>query len=183
MQVLRRMKADAALLIALADIGGVWPVARVTASLTEVADTALRIGVRRLLADAAKSGKFRLSDAKNPESGSGYMVLAMGKMGAHELNYSSDIDLMVFFNAATPALTDGAEATPIFTRLTRELVKLLQERTARRLCFSRRPAIAARSIFDTDCNIDGRGARLLRKQGPDLGACRADQGARLCRRP
>ena len=130
MQVLRRMKADAALLIALADIGGVWPVARVTASLTEVADTALRIGVRRLLADAAKSGKFRLSDAKNPEIGSGYMVLAMGKMGAHELNYSSDIDLMVFFNAANPALTDGAEATPFFTRLTRELVKLLQERTA-----------------------------------------------------
>ena len=130
MQVLRRMKAEAALLIALADIGGVWPVARVTASLTEVADTALRIGVRRLLADAAKSGKFRLSDAKNPETGSGYMVLAMGKMGAHELNYSSDIDLMVFFKGANPALTDGAQATLFFTRLTRELVKLLQERTA-----------------------------------------------------
>ena len=130
MQVLRRMKAEAALLIALADIGGVWPVARVTASLTEVADTALRIGVRRLLADAAKSGKFQLSDAKNPETGSGYMVLAMGKMGAHELNYSSDIDLMVFFKGANPALTDGAQATLFFTRLTRELVKLLQERTA-----------------------------------------------------
>jgi [glutamine synthetase] adenylyltransferase / [glutamine synthetase]-adenylyl-L-tyrosine phosphorylase len=129
MQLLRRMKAEAALLIALADIGGAWPLARVTASLTEVADTALRIGVRRLLADAAKSGKFRLADSKNPESGSGYMVLAMGKMGAHELNYSSDIDLMVFFDAATPALADGVEATPFFTRLTRELVKLLQERT------------------------------------------------------
>jgi [glutamine synthetase] adenylyltransferase / [glutamine synthetase]-adenylyl-L-tyrosine phosphorylase len=129
MQVLRRMKAEAALLIALADIGGVWPVARVTASLTDVADTALRIGVRRLLVDAAKSGKFRLSVAKDPETGSGYMVLAMGKMGAHELNYSSDIDLMVFFDSANSALTDGAEATPFFTRLTRELVKLLQERT------------------------------------------------------
>ena len=71
-----------------------------------------------------------MSDAKNPETGSGYMVLAMGKMGAHELNYSSDIDLMVFFKGANPALTDGAQATLFFTRLTRELVKLLQERTA-----------------------------------------------------
>jgi [glutamine synthetase] adenylyltransferase / [glutamine synthetase]-adenylyl-L-tyrosine phosphorylase len=48
MRVLRRMKADAALLIALADLGGVWPLARVTASLTDVADSALRLGVRYL---------------------------------------------------------------------------------------------------------------------------------------
>jgi [glutamine synthetase] adenylyltransferase / [glutamine synthetase]-adenylyl-L-tyrosine phosphorylase len=130
MRVLRRMKAEAALLIALADIGGAWPLARVTASLTEVADTALRVGVRHLLAQAAKSQKLRLADPRNPETGSGYMVLAMGKMGAHELNYSSDIDLMVFFDSRLPALTSGIESTPFFTRLTRELVKLLQERTA-----------------------------------------------------
>src|SRR5579872_33751 len=129
MRSLRRMKAEAALLIALADIGGVWPVARVTASLTEVADTALRIAVRHLLAQAAKSGKIRLAEPKNPEIGSGYMVLAMGKMGAHELNYSSDIDLMVFFDAATPALTENVEPSSFFARVTRELVKLLQERT------------------------------------------------------
>src|SRR3984885_3877657 len=129
MLILRRMKTEAALLIALADIGGVWPLARVTASLTDVADTALRVGVRHLLAQAAKSRKLRLLDPKNPEIGSGYMVLAMGKMGAHELNYSSDIDLMVFFDPAVPVLADGVEATPFFTRLTRDLVKLLQERT------------------------------------------------------
>jgi [glutamine synthetase] adenylyltransferase / [glutamine synthetase]-adenylyl-L-tyrosine phosphorylase len=130
MRSLRRMKTDAALLIALADIGGVWPLARVTASLTEVADTALRVGVRYLLAQAAKSQKLRLADRQNPEIGSGYMVLAMGKMGAYELNYSSDIDLMVFFDSASSAFASGMESTPFFTRLTRELVKLLQERTA-----------------------------------------------------
>ena len=129
MRVLRRMKAEAALLIALADIGGIWPLARVTASLTEVADTSLRVSVRHLLAQAAKNGKLCLTDPQNPEIGAGYIVLAMGKMGADELNYSSDIDLMVFFDSSLPALASGVEPTPFFTRLTRELVKLLQERT------------------------------------------------------
>ena len=37
MHLLRRMKAEAALMIALCDIGGVWPVMRVTAALTDLA--------------------------------------------------------------------------------------------------------------------------------------------------
>ena len=49
MQLLRRMKAEASLLIALADIGGVWPVMRVTAALTELADAAVGAAVRHLL--------------------------------------------------------------------------------------------------------------------------------------
>ena len=51
----------------------------------------------------------------------------MGKMGAGELNYSSDIDLIVFYDPA--ALVAGVEPAPFFVRLTRTLVKLLQERT------------------------------------------------------
>jgi glutamate-ammonia-ligase adenylyltransferase len=130
MRVLRRMKADAALLIALADIGGVWPVARVTAALTEVAEIALGLAVRHLLAGAVVRKKLRPADPLNPEAGSGYVVVAMGKMGGYELNYSSDIDLMVFFDHAAPALALDVEPTPFFVRLTRDLVKLLQERTA-----------------------------------------------------
>ena len=42
MQLLRRMKAEAALLIALCDIGGVWPVMRVTAALTDLAVTSVQ---------------------------------------------------------------------------------------------------------------------------------------------
>jgi glutamate-ammonia-ligase adenylyltransferase len=130
MRVLRRMKTDAALLIALADIGGVWPVARVTAALTEVAETALGLAVRHLLAGAIVSKKLRPADPLNPEAGSGYVVVAMGKMGGFELNYSSDIDLMVFFDHPALALAPDVEPTPFFVRLTRDLVKLLQERTA-----------------------------------------------------
>src|SRR5271170_5130550 len=112
MRSLRRMKAEAALLIALADIGGVWPVARVTAALTDVADAALGAAARHLLRDATARGKLVPTDARHPEVGSGYVVLAMGKMGGYELNFSSDIDLMVFFDPAVPALAPDVEAGP-----------------------------------------------------------------------
>ena len=182
MRILRRMKAEAALLIALADIGGVWPVARVTRALTDVADTALGAAVRYLLGEAAERGKLLPPDPKNPEAGSGYIVLAMGKMGGHELNFSSDIDLMVFFDRAAPALPPDVEPAPFYVRLTRDLVKLLQERTADgyvfRVDLRLRPDPSSTQIaISTDA-----GARLLRKPRTELGARRADQGAALRRR-
>jgi glutamate-ammonia-ligase adenylyltransferase len=127
MRRLRRAKAEAALLIALADIGGVWPVERVTAALTEFADAALSGAVRFLLRGA--SDKLKAIDAAKPEEGSGYVVLLMGKGGAFELNYSSDIDLIVLYDPETAPLA-GAEPGGFFARLTRGLVKLMQERTA-----------------------------------------------------
>ena len=130
MRILRRAKAEAALLIALADIGGVWPVARVTAALTDVAEMALGAAVRHLLGEAKARGKLAFADPQNPAAGSGYVVLAMGKMGGHELNFSSDIDLMVFFDPAVSSLAPNVEASPFYVRMTRELVKLLQQRTA-----------------------------------------------------
>jgi glutamate-ammonia-ligase adenylyltransferase len=129
MRILRRMKAEAALLIALADIGNVWPVARITAALTAVAELALRAGVQFLLREAAMREKIVLADADDPESGSGYFMLAMGKMGGHELNYSSDIDLMVFFDRSAAQLSPDVEPGQFYVRLTRDLVKILQERT------------------------------------------------------
>ena len=130
MRLLRRMKAEAALLTALADIGGVWPVMRVTAALTALADTAVGAAIRHLLADAARRRRLTPADPAQPELGSGYIVLAMGKMGANELNYSSDIDLIVFYDAASAALPPDTEPAPFFVRITRLLVKLLSERTA-----------------------------------------------------
>src|SRR6478672_11680267 len=128
MHLLRRMKAEAALLIALADIGGVWPVMQVIERQTRLADVAVGSAVDYLFADAQRRGKLKSSEAKGPAEHSGYIVLAMGKMGAGELNYSSDIDLIVFYDAATPL--QGTEPAPFYVRITRALVKLLQERTA-----------------------------------------------------
>jgi glutamate-ammonia-ligase adenylyltransferase len=130
MRLLRRMKAEAALLIGLADIGGVWPIMRVTQALTELADTAVGGAVNFLLNGFVARGKLRPADSARPDIGSGYIVLAMGKMGAFELNYSSDIDLIVFFDPEAPALAPEAEAASIAIRVTRGLVKLLSERNA-----------------------------------------------------
>jgi glutamate-ammonia-ligase adenylyltransferase len=129
MRILRRMKAEAALLIALTDIGGVWPVMQATQALTKLADRAVDSAVRFALSEASRAGRLQPMDKNQPQLGSGYIVLAMGKMGAFELNYSSDIDLIVFFDPDTPALSKGAEAAPTFVRITQRLVKLLQEHT------------------------------------------------------
>src|SRR5262249_47685390 len=123
MRQLRRMKAEGALLIALADIGGVWPITRVIAAQTELADAAVATAVRHLLADAAERGRYHPVDPPRPEAGSGYIVLAMGKMGSGELNYSSDIDLIVFYDAAAATLAPGVEPSPFYVRLTQRLIK------------------------------------------------------------
>ena len=66
----------------------------------------------------------------HPGEGSGFTVLALGKHGAGELNYSSDIDLVIFFDPETTALREPSEAATIYTRIAQQLAKLLQERTA-----------------------------------------------------
>jgi glutamate-ammonia-ligase adenylyltransferase len=129
MRRLRIMKTEAALLIALADIGGLWDVMRVTAALTEVADTAVAAALRHALRQAARAGKLAPPDPADPEHGCGLFVVAMGKMGAFELNYSSDIDLIIFFDPERTALAPGIEAGPLFVRLARQLIRLLQQRT------------------------------------------------------
>ncbi|MFL6836980.1 MAG: bifunctional [glutamine synthetase] adenylyltransferase/[glutamine synthetase]-adenylyl-L-tyrosine phosphorylase [Bradyrhizobium sp.] len=129
MHLLRRMKAEAALLIALCDIGGVWPVMRVTTALTDLAVAAVQSGLRFLLRQEVARGRMTAADPDRPEHGSGMIVLAMGKMGAGELNYSSDIDLIVFFDPAATSLVEDIEPQPFFVRVTQALARLLQQRS------------------------------------------------------
>jgi len=127
---LRRGRAEAALLAALADLGGVWDVVRVTEALTAFADAAVGAAVRRLLSEAAEAGEIEVADPAAPDVGSGWILLAMGKFGAGELNYSSDIDLIVLYEPAKVRLRAGEEPSRFFVKLTRRLVRLLNERTA-----------------------------------------------------
>ena len=129
MRLLRAFKSEVALLLALADLGGVWPVMRVTAALTAAADAAVAASIRFLFTQASGRGDWLAADAAQPEFGSGYIVLAMGKHGAAELNYSSDIDLVVFYEPARVSLKPGLEPLAFFVRMTRDLVRLMQERT------------------------------------------------------
>ena len=127
--LLRRMKAEAALLIALCDIGGVWPVMRVTSALTDLAVASVQMALRFVLRHEVARGRMKPADPEHPEDGSGLIVLAMGKMGAGELNYSSDIDLIVLFDRNATSLADDIEPQPFFVRVTQAMARLLQQRT------------------------------------------------------
>jgi len=129
MHALRQMRREAALLIALCDIGGVWSVAEVTHALTRLADSAINSSIDYLLRAAAADGKIKLFNPDVPGESSGYFVLGMGKLGANELNYSSDIDLIVLYDREAP-LDEGTEPSKFFVRLTRDLARFLQDRTA-----------------------------------------------------
>jgi [glutamine synthetase] adenylyltransferase / [glutamine synthetase]-adenylyl-L-tyrosine phosphorylase len=123
MQALRGFKAEIALHAALCDAGGVWPVMTVAHRLSEAADAAVAAAVRFLFRQARAKGDWQAPEPL------GYIVLAVGKHGAFELNYSSDIDLIVFYEPARVRLRPEAEVQHFFVRLTRDLVRLLQERS------------------------------------------------------
>ncbi|OQM73591.1 bifunctional [glutamine synthetase] adenylyltransferase/[glutamine synthetase]-adenylyl-L-tyrosine phosphorylase [Manganibacter manganicus] len=129
MKDLRHLKAEAHFLIALADLAGEAEAPETVKRLSVLADACVGCAVDFLLRDAHRQGKLKLPDAQNPAEGSGWIVLGMGKLGAHELNFSSDIDLIVFFEPSAPAILDRLDATDLFSRLTRRLVRILQDRT------------------------------------------------------
>lgn len=127
---LRRLKQDLALTLALADIAGALDLDAVTGGLSRFADAALTAAIRFCLRDLARRGKFEIRDESAPEKGCGFVVLAMGKYGALELNYSSDIDLIVMYEPELAPVTGGAEAPVEFVRMTKRLVKMMGDRTA-----------------------------------------------------
>ena len=129
MHILRRAKAEAALLIALCDIGGVWPVMQVTRALTDFAVISVQSALHFLLQQEATRGRIVPPNTDRPEEGSGLIVLAMGKMGAGELNFSSDIDLIVFYDAEASSLAPDIEPQPFFVRMAQGLSRLLQQRS------------------------------------------------------
>jgi len=130
MATVRRFKRGAAPLVALADIAGLWPLERLTGALSTVAEDALSAAAAFLLRKGAESGAFALADAENPERGSGLIILGMGKLGARELNYSSDIDLIVLYDAERIETERPDRLQQAMVRLTRDLVRAMEERTA-----------------------------------------------------
>lgn len=127
---LRQLKREAHVLIALADLAGLFDTATTTGWLTDLAEACLGAAIRFLLLDADKAGKISLADRENPEINCGWIILGMGKFGARELNYSSDIDLIVFIDETSPYIGDPFECVDVFSRLTRRLVRIMQDRTA-----------------------------------------------------
>lgn len=126
---LRMAKRRLALVAALADLGGFWSLAQVTEHLTRLADTTLQAAMVHLLRAAHEAGELRLPDPGHPMAGSGFAVLGMGKLGARELNYSSDIDMILLYDpTAHPDKADTLGASCV--RLARNLVTLMEARDA-----------------------------------------------------
>jgi glutamate-ammonia-ligase adenylyltransferase len=126
---LREAKRRAALIIALADISGQWHVQQVTAALSDLAEATLQLAVAHLLRTAHDRGDLVLPDPDRPDRGSAFTVLGMGKLGARELNYSSDIDLVLLYDPDRHTYSeDGGRS--VFVRVARGLVTLMEARDA-----------------------------------------------------
>ncbi|MGC9419238.1 MAG: glutamine-synthetase adenylyltransferase [Rhodovulum sp.] len=126
---LRQAKRRAALFIALADLGGVWPLERVTGALTDFADLCVDTALKRLVAAEIARGKLPGLTEDDAETAGGMVALAMGKQGAHELNYSSDIDLIMLFDQDRFDPGDFHEVRSGFVKITRRMTQLLSEMT------------------------------------------------------
>src|SRR4029077_6090013 len=130
---MRRAKRIVALATAIADIGGIWPLERVTAALSDLAEDTLSLAMAHLLRAAHDTGEVRLPDPSDPARSGGFTVLGMGKLGARELNYSSDVDLVLLYDPAAAIYTEATEghATGGFaSRIARGLVSLMEARDA-----------------------------------------------------
>lgn len=125
---LRAAKAKVALLVALADLGGVWSLSEVTGALTDFADLVVTLSMRALVGAEITRGKLPPVIGDGGDT-AGMVTLAMGKMGARELNYSSDIDLICLFDESRFRPDDWADARMAFVRVTRKMTAMLSDMT------------------------------------------------------
>ncbi len=129
-QGLRLLKAEAHLLIALADLGQVWNLDQVTAALTRFADAALQTALGALARVEFDAGRLRQIGAGATGPIPGFSCIAMGKQGSFELNYSSDIDVSIFYDPDALPLSEGVEVQGFAVRLAQGLSEIMQARTA-----------------------------------------------------
>lgn len=114
---LRRERGDLALAVAIADLAGAWDLAKVTSTLSDFADDAL---------DRAIVAAFAERYDCDPR---GFCVIALGKHGGRELNYSSDIDPIFLFDPDMIPVRAKEEPQQAAIRIGRRVIELLSERT------------------------------------------------------
>ncbi|MBI3440629.1 MAG: bifunctional [glutamine synthetase] adenylyltransferase/[glutamine synthetase]-adenylyl-L-tyrosine phosphorylase [Proteobacteria bacterium] len=126
MSILRQAKKEVATLAAIADLKNEWDDITVMAKLSAFADFCMQHALKHLLQQAHKERKIRAVDTDH----CGVSIIAVGKWGAYELNYSSDIDLMVIFDSQKSPVINQDETQSFFIRLTRDLARLFDQITA-----------------------------------------------------
>lgn len=130
MRHLRVQKQRIALTTALADITNLWGLYDVTHALSDFADAAASAAASFHLLQLHKRGKLTLKYPDDPERESGLVILGMGKLGGRELNYSSDIDLIILFDGEKIETDDPMGLQKSFVRLARGMVDVLDQRTS-----------------------------------------------------
>ncbi len=116
---LRHARLGLALAVALGDLAGELDLEEVTRHLSEFADQAIEQAL------AAAVGE-RVAGAQ-PD---GIAVIALGKLGSCELNYSSDVDLLLLFDPDRLARRERDDAGEAAVRVARRMIEILQKRTA-----------------------------------------------------
>ena len=127
---LRVARKQAALAIAIGDVAGVWSVEQVTNALSDIADACIRYALAFSLRALQARGRLDLPNPDDPADGSGFFILGMGKLGARELNYSSDIDLIALYDPDVVPTNRPDRLAQDMVRLTQHWVDLLHDRTA-----------------------------------------------------
>jgi len=117
--VLRRRRRALALAVALGDLAGELPLEKVTAALSDFADASLDAAIAQAIVERVPGAEPR-----------GLAALALGKLGSRELNYSSDIDLILLFDPATLPRRERDDPGESAARIARRVVELMQARTA-----------------------------------------------------
>ena len=128
MKSLRKLRQRSALVVALADLANANDISTQMGWLSKAADTAVQATVTYLFAKAAEREKCPKQPAHL--AGCGWTILALGKLGAGELNYSSDIDLIILHDPANTPLFAPDTAQQFYVEQTRILVRLLSQTTA-----------------------------------------------------
>jgi glutamate-ammonia-ligase adenylyltransferase len=185
MRLLRVSRRQAALAIALADISGSWTLEQVTAALSRFADACVGSAVRFLLRAAAEKTELESLSPEQLEAATGLIVLAMGKHGGRELNYSSDIDLVVFYDADRFPFRKRDNIRAAAVDIAKGMLKLLSEMTADgyvfRVDLRLRPDAAATQIaISTDAAegyYEGMGQNWERAALIKARACAGDRDA------
>lgn len=114
---LRRARGDVALVVALADLAGIWALEPVTAALSDFADAAIDAAIRAAMAERGGDGR-------------GMVALGLGKLGSRELNYSSDVDLILLHEPDLIPRRPHEEPDEAAVRIARRAVAILGDLTA-----------------------------------------------------
>lgn len=115
---LRKRRLSLALAVALGDLSGELELEQITALLSQFAESSIERAI-----------EVAMNELLPGEQPRGLAVIALGKLGSRELNFSSDVDLLLLFDPDTLPRRQREEVGTSAVRIGRRIVELLQKRT------------------------------------------------------